>query len=390
MILSGIVNNNYQINLLCCHCIDKLKYETDPASPMVTMDTTAARAKKLRKMIVSASSIHEIVTLEYSELESHAKCELERRLQRQEAREQKAKQKKSTSSPSLAPGPSPLLPSIGASDPEPLFPSLDTAVSSLEPSQQVETPYTKQLELGRCEKHGEQQLPLKEVVVPQEKIALITNAEQNVVSEEKEDLEPKASKFRRIEDISKLPLAQGYENDSESCKKATDSQQDMKLRQPEKQPRLLRPGVVKHLDKALQLYQEVQQDVKIVDIRGELKDPDKIICAKPKHGVSCKDRTTKGLIMVICPSTLDEAVKVQPSEASGESRYYHQVQAMIFAGKAKGYEFCDFVTYVEMPQDFYVERVFANDEWQKKYIPMVHEYCTIYNKLLKKKQLKSS
>ena len=286
---------------MCCHCIVKFKDKAE--SPTETMDTIA-KLKKIKKKIVPASLIHEVIKTEESDLESLAERELQKLLKRQ-ARGQKLKRKIS-----------------------------------------------------------------------------------NDVSEE-EDLQPKTSKDRRISDSR---------DDSESWTRATDSQEDMELGRPEVQPRLPRP-VVNHLENTLQCYRQVQQDVmEPVELHVKLRDPEGIICARPKHAVSLKDSSTKGLIMVkfLQNQTLDEAVKEKKvqflEESSGESRYqlkrhdklYHQVQAWIYAGDAEGYTFCDFVTYLKVSKDISVLRISPDHEWQEN-IPKVRKYCKIFDRVVKRK-----
>ena len=214
------------------------------------------------------------------------------------------------------------------------------------------------------------------------------------ISSEEKDLQSKTSKYRRISDSTE---------DSESCTRATGSQEDMEQGQPEEQPRLPRPAVSR-LENALQLYQQVQQDVnEPVQLHVKLRDPEGIVCAIPKHEVSRKGTcNTKGLLMIRFPNVpqnqnLNEAVKAKKvqflEESSGEPRYrlihhdnlYHQVQAWMYAGNADGYTFCDFVTYLEVSKDISVDRIPPDGEWQKKYIPKVRKYCKIFDELVKRK-----
>ena len=171
---------------------------------------------------------------------------------------------------------------------------------------------------------------------------------------------------------------------------------------PEEQPSHLQPVVVQSQErKALLRYQKEREDVQEVEKSHKLKDPEEIICGTPDGQVILKD-STKGLIEIKCPKsqslTLDEAVRdksikflteAATTEASGQpkyqlrrkDKYYHQVQALIYAGKAENFEFCEFV--VCLTGDIFIERINPDHNWQKEYVPKVRRYCEIYNTLLK-------
>ena len=171
---------------------------------------------------------------------------------------------------------------------------------------------------------------------------------------------------------------------------------------PEEQPSHLQRGVVKLQEKtALLRYQEEQEDVQEVKKGHMLKDPEEIICGTPDGQVALKD-STKGLIEIKSPKSpslmLHEAVRnknikflteAAATEASGQQKYqlkrkdkyYHQVQALIYAGKEQQFKFCDFV--VCLADDTFIERINPDLNWQKEYIPKVRQFCEIYNTLLK-------
>lgn len=177
---------------------------------------------------------------------------------------------------------------------------------------------------------------------------------------------------------------------------------------PNSQPIHLQRSEVKVQEKsALQLYQEVTSDAKEVigkSDRGfiaKMTDPEEIIVAQPDGLVVLTD-DSEGVIEIKCPSsaqseTMDMAVKekkvkflVPVTTLDGKTEYklkrsdkfYHQVQAEIYAGQVHKIKFCDFVTYLKNTQEISVERIFPDSEWLKTNIPKVREFCEIYDELL--------
>lgn len=177
---------------------------------------------------------------------------------------------------------------------------------------------------------------------------------------------------------------------------------------PNSQPIHLQRSEVKVQEKsALQLYQEVTSDAKEVIRKSDrgfiakMTDPEEIIVAQPDGLVVLTD-DSEGVIEIKCPSsaqseTMDMAVKekkvkflVPVATSDGKTEYklkrsdkfYHQVQAEIYAGQVYKIKFCDFVTYLKNTQEISVERIFPDSEWLKTNIPKVREFCEIYDELL--------
>ena len=177
---------------------------------------------------------------------------------------------------------------------------------------------------------------------------------------------------------------------------------------PNSQPIHLQRSEVKVQEKsALQLYQEVTSDAKEVIRKSDrgfiakMTDPEEIIVAQPDGLVVLTD-DSEGVIEIKCPSsaqseTMDMAVKekkvkflVPATTLDGKTEYklkrsdkfYHQVQAEIYAGQVHKIKFCDFVTYLKKTQEISVERIFPDSEWLKTNIPKVREFCEIYDELL--------
>ena len=157
---------------------------------------------------------------------------------------------------------------------------------------------------------------------------------------------------------------------------ATDSDDEPQQRDSQTQSASkTMPSTKSRRQQALQRYRREHPDVYVTDKGKKLSCPEKRITGMIQHQVIKYGKPVGFLYIKLVRS------KDFKGELPENDKVYHQVQALLYAGKSDDFKYCDYVCHGETEEKWFTQQVKLNKKWSNVVIQNALKYCKFYDEV---------